>query len=30
MKLLSMRERIEQLRRAPRFFSIGVPVLCAA
>jgi membrane-associated phospholipid phosphatase len=27
---LSMRERIEQLRRAPRFFSIGVPVLCAA
>ena len=30
MTLLSMRERIEQLRRAPRFFSIGVPVLCAA
>ncbi len=30
MKLLSMRERIEQLRRAPRFFSVGVPALCAA
>jgi membrane-associated phospholipid phosphatase len=30
MKVLSMRERIEQLRRAPRFFSIGVPLLCAA
>ena len=30
MKMLSMRERIEQLRRAPRFFRIGVPVLCAA
>jgi len=30
MKVLSMRERIEQLRRAPRFFSIGIPVLCAA
>ena len=30
MRVLSMRERIEQLRRAPRFFSIGVPALCAA
>jgi len=30
MRILSMRERIEQLRRAPRFFSIGVPALCAA
>jgi len=30
MRLLSMRERIEQLRRAPRFFSAGVPVLCTA
>jgi len=30
MKLLSMRERIEQLRRAPRFFRVGVPALCAA
>jgi len=29
MKILSMRERIEQLRRAPRLFSIGVPALCA-
>jgi len=30
MRLLPMRERIEQLRRAPRFFSVGVPALCAA
>jgi inositol phosphorylceramide synthase catalytic subunit len=30
MRLLSMRERIEQLRRAPRFFSVGAPVLSAA
>ena len=30
MRLLSLRERIEQLRRAPRFFSVGVPVLAAA
>lgn len=30
MRVLSMRERIEQLRRAPRFFSIGVPAICAA
>jgi membrane-associated phospholipid phosphatase len=30
MRLPSMRERIEQLRRAPRFFSVGVPALCAA
>jgi inositol phosphorylceramide synthase catalytic subunit len=29
MRVLSMRERIEQLRRAPRFFAIGVPVLSA-
>ena len=29
MRSLSMRERIEQLRRAPRFFSLGVPALCA-
>lgn len=29
MTLLSMRERIEQLRRAPRFYSRGVPALCA-
>jgi membrane-associated phospholipid phosphatase len=30
MRFLPMRERIEQLRRAPRFFSVGVPALCAA
>ena len=28
MKVMSMRERIEQLRRAPRFFSIAIPALC--
>ena len=30
MRVLSMRERIEQLRRAPRFFSLGIPALCIA
>ena len=30
MTSLSMRERIEQLRRAPRFFSVVVPLSCAA
>jgi inositol phosphorylceramide synthase catalytic subunit len=30
MKVLSLRERIEQLRRAPRFHSVGVPALAAA
>ena len=30
MKLSTVRERIEELRRAPRFFSMGVPALCAA
>ena len=30
MKLLSVRDRIEELRRAPRFFTFGVPALCAA
>jgi len=29
MKFLSLRDRVAQLRRAPRFFSVGVPVLGA-
>jgi len=29
-KLLPVRERIEELRRAPRFFTAFVPALCAA